>query len=116
MTTTRRTTKTERMARDSLMKNLIALQRDEWLVGALREQVPEAWHTLEADLDVWEPKEKMTLYVETSVARFYRAMGHGYQARINRILATWAQMKIAGEVRLDEALARRIAGQEETTI
>ena len=85
-------------------------------MGALREEVPEAWHTLEADLDVWEPKEKVTLYVETSVARFYRAMGHGYQARINRILATWAQMKIAGEVRLDEALARRIAGQEETAV
>jgi len=75
---------------------------------ALREAVPEAWHTLEQDLDVAEPKEKVTLYLDRSVAKFYRAMGQGYQARINRLLATWAQMKIAEEVQLDAHLAARL--------
>ena len=48
-----------------------------------------------------------------SVAKFYRAMGEGYQARINRLLRTWAQMKIAGEVQLDAHLAKRAGVREE---
>ncbi|WP_348540471.1 BrnA antitoxin family protein [Shimia sp. R9_3] len=51
-----------------------------------------------------ERKEKVTLYLDKSVARFYRAMGKGYQARINRLLATWAQMKIAEELHIDAAM------------
>jgi len=110
MPASNRPTKTERMAREGLMKNLIALQRDTWIAATLREEIPEAWHTLEADLDVEEEKVKVTLYLDASVARFYKAMGKGYHTRINRLLATWAQMKIAGEVKLDEALERRLRG------
>ncbi|PIV77877.1 MAG: hypothetical protein COW54_12340 [Rhodobacteraceae bacterium CG17_big_fil_post_rev_8_21_14_2_50_63_15] len=106
-----RRTKTERLARDRLMADLIHLTRDGWITATLAEEVPAAWHTLEVDLDVEEPREKVTLYLDRSVARFYRGMGQGYQARINRLLRTWAQMKIAGEVRLDEYLAKRVAGE-----
>lgn len=107
-----RMSKTERLARDRLMRDLIHLSRDDWIDATLAEAVPDAWHTLEADLEVEEPREKVTLYLDRSVARFYRAMGRGYHARINRLLRTWAQMKIAGEVRLDDYLARRVAGDE----
>jgi len=48
-----RLTKTERIARDGLMKNLIQLDREAWISARLAEAVPEAWHTLEADLDAW---------------------------------------------------------------
>ncbi|WP_288941126.1 BrnA antitoxin family protein [uncultured Roseovarius sp.] len=107
-----RMTKTERIAREGLMKNLIHLHRDGWISSVIEEEIPEAWHTLEADLDVEEKKEKVTLYLDRSVARFYRAMGQGYQGRINRLLATWAQMKIAGEVMLDEYLRERVGYKE----
>lgn len=103
-----RMSRTERIARDGLMKNLIQLQQDGWITSALADEVPDAWHTLEADLDVDEKKEKVTLYLDRSVARFFKAMGQGYQARINRLLATWAQMKIAGEVDVDTALKKRV--------
>jgi len=73
---------------------------------ALRDHVPLAWHTLELDLDVEEPKTKITLRLDHSVAKFYRAMGHGYQARINRILALWANMQIAKALRQEEAITR----------
>ncbi|WP_299842094.1 BrnA antitoxin family protein [uncultured Roseovarius sp.] len=108
-----RMTKTARIAREGLLNNLIHLHRDGWIDTTLAEEIPEAWHTLEADLDVVEPKEKVTLYLDRSVARFYRGMGRGYHARINRLLATWAQMKIAGEVKLDEYLAKRVGMPEE---
>ncbi|MGX0879161.1 uncharacterized protein (DUF4415 family) [Roseovarius sp. MBR-154] len=107
-----RMTKTQTRARDLLMRDLIHLTREDWIPATLTETVPAAWHTLEADLEVEEPREKVTLYLDRSVARFYRGMGRGYHARINRLLRTWAQMKIAGEVRLEEYLAKRVAGNE----
>lgn len=107
----RRMTKTQRIAREKLMHNLMMLNSDIWLPVAMREDVPEAWHTLEQDLDVHEPKDKITLYVDRSVARFYRAMGKGYQERINRLLATWAQMKIAEELRVDELIRERFGDE-----
>ncbi len=108
-----RMTKTEQIARDGLMKNLIHLHRDSWLTSSLRDEIPDAWHTLEADIEACEPKQKISLYLDRSVVKFYRAMGHGYQARINRLLATWAQMQIAKEVKLDEYLAKRVGMPEE---
>jgi uncharacterized protein (DUF4415 family) len=53
--------------------------------------VPDAWHTLAHDPDVRAPK----VYPDRSVARAFRAMGHGYQARINRLLATYVMMQAA---------------------
>ena len=66
--------------------------------------MPEAWHTLEHDLDVQEKRTKVTLLLDDSVAKFYRAMGQGYQARINRILALWAHMKIGDVLRKEEMI------------
>lgn len=100
-------TQAQLTARTRLARNLLVLNSENWLSAALRDDVPDAWHTLELDLEVEEPKEKVTLYLDQSVAKFYRAMGKGYHARINRLLATWAQMKIAEELRLDCALAAR---------
>ncbi len=42
-----------------------------------------------------EKKVQVTIRLDESVAKFYRAMGRGYQGRINRVLATYAQMRIA---------------------
>jgi len=100
-------TRAGRIARDRLFRHLWE-GRDDHLSEALREQAPEAWHTLEYDLDVTEPKVKLTLYLDSSTAKFYRAMGQGYQARINRILGTWAQMKIAGLIATEAHMAKRM--------
>ena len=75
-------------------------------------QVPEAWDTLEQDIDVDEPKEKITIYLDASVAKFYKAMGRGYQARVNRVLATFAQMRIAQVKRLEEMMEEELAQVE----
>ncbi len=101
-----RLTKTERIARAKLFRHLWEARGD-LLDEALEAEVPEAWHTIEADIDVTEPKVKVTLYLDASVAKLFRAMGAGYQARINRVLSTWAQMKIAGLLREREEIGRR---------
>ena len=58
-------------------------------------------------MDATEPKEKITLWLDKSVAQFYRAQGRGYQARINRILATYAQLRIARVTRMDAKWRRQ---------
>lgn len=107
----RKGTKAQLQARQALARNLLALTSEQWMSEAIREAVPEAWHTLEQDLEVQEPKEKVTLYLDRSVAKFYRAMGQGYQARINRLLATWAQMKIAEELQVEAHLTAQLRAQ-----
>ncbi|WP_424965935.1 BrnA antitoxin family protein [Dinoroseobacter sp. S375] len=98
-------TRTQRLARERLTLSLYGLSRDDDWLGEIQRLVPEAWHTLEADVPVYEKKEKITLRLDTSVAQFFRAMGPGYQTRINRLLATYAQMRIA-EVYKQERFAR----------
>lgn len=100
-----RMTKAERIARQGMIRFLNEeMLRDGDVSLQMREKVPAAWHTLEHDLDVLEPKTKITLRLDDSVAKFYRAMGPGYQARISRILALWANMKIGDALRSEEML------------
>ena len=94
--------KTQRIAKERLGRYLQQARLDDDLNEGIREIVPQAWHRLEHDIDVTEPKVKITLRVDRSVAKFYRAWGNGYQARINRILATYAQAKIAEFLKMEK--------------
>ena len=91
-------TKGERIAAEKLRVHMAALEIDRWDYHALEELVPDAWHTLAYDIDLAEPKEKVTLYLDRSVARAFKAMGHGYQARINRLLSTYLTMQAARKI------------------
>ncbi len=104
-----RMSKADRIARQGMIRFLQqeTLENSD-LSLELRDKVPLAWHTLEHDLDVEEPKTKITLRLDDSVAKFYRAMGPGYQARISRILALWANMKIGEALRVEEAVYARM--------
>lgn len=90
-----RLTKTQRLATERLQRHAEALGRFDAFDWDVAQIVPEAWATLEEDLDVTEKKMKVTLRLDESVAKFFRAQGAGYQARINHVLGTYAQMKIA---------------------
>jgi uncharacterized protein (DUF4415 family) len=96
-------TRAARMARARLDRLLEGGGSDAEIWRKVQTQVPEAWATLEQDIDCEEEKVKLTLRIDASVARFYRAMGKGYQARMNRILATYAQMRI-GEIERERAM------------
>ncbi|MCB1310447.1 MAG: BrnA antitoxin family protein [Sedimentitalea sp.] len=106
---TYRLTKTERLARRRVIWNLWRSSEDHPPMREVRAEVPDAWHAIVEDIDCHEPKEKVTLYLDRSVARAFKAMGQGYQARINRILLTWIQMKAARMMEADAYLAKREA-------
>lgn len=100
-------TKGQRIAREKLGVHRAQLYQEAGLWPTLQELVPDAWHTLAYDLDVTEPKVKVTLYLDRSVARAFQAMGHGYQARINRLLATYITMQAAGVLNFRKFFAAR---------
>ena len=102
-----RLTKTEERARERLSYYMWKQSEAENLTTALRDEVPEAWHVLEHDLPVREKKVQVTLRLDESVAKFYRAMGQGWHARVNTILGSWAQMKIAKALEADKMLTDR---------
>lgn len=95
-------TKTARLAYERFMGTIRDHEYDGNVPYWVNDHVPEAWDTLEQDVDVIEKKVRVTMRVDESVAKFYRAMGPGYQARMNRVLATFAQMRIA-QINLGEA-------------
>jgi len=98
-------TKLKRDARERLLRLMWELRTTDDEIGAeLRHQVPEAWHLLDRDDTVSEPKEKVTLRLDRSVVKFFRAMGTGYGARVNRVLATYAAMHLAGAIQAEQAL------------
>ncbi|WP_417259431.1 BrnA antitoxin family protein [Celeribacter sp.] len=90
-----RLTKTQQRAIDRLQRHAERLGEHAPLDWDVSQIVPEAWATIEEDFEVHEPKVKITLRLDESIAKFFRAQGHGYQTRINHILGTYAQMKIA---------------------
>jgi len=106
-------TRSRQLMIERMMLNAAGLKDEDALDYQVQALVPEAWDTLEQDIDVEEKKAKVTLLLDDSVAKFYRAMGKGYQARINRILATFAQMRIAQVRKLDEMFAEEMAKIEE---
>ena len=55
-----------------------------------------------------EETTKITLYLDASVVKFFRGMGKGWHRRVNRLLATYVQMHLAKEVRLEEMLRNRV--------
>ena len=107
MTQTPKPTKTERLARERLLKNFNALHDVPPMHYYVEQFVPEAWTTLAQDIDVEERKTKVTLWVDESVAKFYRASGKGWHGRVSRVLATYAQLQIA-KIRDVEAYARKV--------
>ncbi len=72
-------TRAQRLSREKVFRFFAedSLNDQRTLEFTLREEVPEAWHTLEYDLDVVEAKVKVkvTLWLDKSVAQFYRGMG-----------------------------------------
>ncbi|RLJ51681.1 BrnA antitoxin of type II toxin-antitoxin system [Litoreibacter meonggei] len=94
--------KSQRIAKEKLGRLLQLGDLEDNVTELVRDLIPQAWHRLEHDIDVEEPKVKITLRVDRSVAKFYRAWGNGYQARINRILATYAQARIADYLTIEK--------------
>jgi uncharacterized protein (DUF4415 family) len=79
------------------------------------EAVPEGWHRI-AQSPGPGAKEKVTLWVESDVLRFFRSMGKGHTLRMAEVLATFMHARLAGVVQgpedVDYYAAERIRAVE----
>ena len=66
-------------------------------IAALR--IPQGWHHIWREKDRRdERKTRITLTVDADVVRFFKAMGAGYQPRMNRVLRAFMHDRLAGLV------------------
>lgn len=102
-----RMSRTERIARQNFSRDWYVLEQMDLDLETMRAKLPEDWHLVEHDLDLNEPKQKVTLYLDRSVARSFKAMGKGHQGVMNRVLHSWMQAKAAQMLELEGRLKRR---------
>jgi len=64
--------------------------------------VPDDWHEI-ARARGRRPKVRLTIRLEEDVVKFFRAMGRGYQERMNDVLRAWMHGRLAGVINGPEA-------------
>ena len=62
------------------------------------EGLPKEWHDIAIDQGPG-PKEKVSLFVDKRVLKFFRATGKGWQGRVNLVLEAYALARASGAVR-----------------
>ncbi|HRO13346.1 BrnA antitoxin family protein [Amaricoccus sp.] len=73
-------------------KFMLELERqEEWLKDFKLRQllVPPEWHRIESRVPVRPHKTKLTAAFDADVVKWFRRMGHGYQARMNAVLRAY---------------------------
>jgi len=60
--------------------------------------IPPDWHRIEREVPVRPRKTKITAAFDADLVRWFRAMGHGYQARMNAVLKTFMLALISKEI------------------
>lgn len=103
-----RITKAEANARRRLTRYSYEMRMEEDLVSEIDDLVPDDWHLVDADFPCDPPKAELTIEVDRDVADAFRKMGGDVDGRVNRILGTWLQMKIAGLMRTREAMRHEL--------
>ena len=59
--------------------------------------VPSEWHAIWEDPDRRAPKRtRCTVAFDADLVRFFKAMGPGYQVRMNRVLRAFMEMHLSG--------------------
>ena len=74
-------------------------EEQHWKNFRLKEAfIPEDWRSLEADVPVRRRKTKVTAAFDADLVKWFRAMGLGYQARMNAVLRTFMLARISKEI------------------
>ncbi len=65
----------------------------------IRYRLPLDWDGIERAVPTRPKKTRITAAFDADVVRFYRAMGHGYQARMNAVLRTFMLARLSGVIK-----------------
>jgi uncharacterized protein (DUF4415 family) len=96
--TERRRTKAEKKSYALLLQELNELEAW-WEAYKLKDRlIPNDWHRLDETAPVRPRKSRITAAFDADVARWYRGLGHGYQARMNAVLRAYMLAVISKEI------------------
>lgn len=87
------------------LERLQTAMTKDWLSDGL----PTDWNGLDYWSPVEKPKTRVTLRLDTDMLRWFRAMGPGYQSRINLVLRIYYLGLLGGEIKAypaDDTLPR----------
>ena len=60
--------------------------------------IPPAWARVERDVPVRPKKIRVTAAYDEELVKWFRAMGHNYQARMNAVLRTYMKAVVSKEI------------------
>lgn len=96
--TDRRRTRAEERSYAEMMRELHELEAwndDRKLKDRM---IPPDWRALEKTAPTRPKKTRITAAFDADVARWYRGLGHGYQARMNAVLRAYMHAVISKEI------------------
>jgi len=66
--------------------------------------IPPDWDRIETEIPVRPRKTRITACLDADMVKWFRAMGHGYQARMNGVLRSYMLAVVSKEIlrRADE--------------
>jgi uncharacterized protein (DUF4415 family) len=103
----RKRTKAEEQHYAALMQKIeeIKIEREKHILGMelrnfklKQEVIPAAWHRIERDVPVRPKKVRVTAALDADLVKWFRAMGHNYQARINAVLKAYMHATESREI------------------
>src|SRR5687768_6167875 len=60
--------------------------------------IPADWHRIEHEVPVRRKKTRIMIWLDADMVKWFRGMGHGYQARIDAVLRTFMLAVISKEI------------------
>ncbi len=99
MTTPKDMTKTQRMHWQYAVDARRMIEYDLHSVATKLRCLPKEWDEIWEDKDRRDPKRiSVTIRLDADVVKFFKAMGEGYQPRMNRVLRAFMHYRLAGIV------------------
>ena len=99
MTTPKDMTKTQRINWSYAIDARRMIEHDLHSVATKLRCMPKEWDEVWQDIDRRDPKKvPVTIRLDADVVKFFKAMGEGYQPRINRVLRAFMHYRLAGMI------------------
>ena len=88
-------TRTERLSRLYMMDAMAQTEYDILHGLYTTGRLPDEWHEIAYETGRRKALSKVTIRLETDVVKFFKALGPGYQEKINRVLASFVHARLA---------------------
>ena len=94
-------TKAERVKASLMMDAIGMVERDVLATVLLEQGLPDAWHQVATQPS--DEKCKVTIRLDRDVVTFFKAMGPGYQTKMNLLLRAWMHGRLAKVIKGPDA-------------